>query len=391
MTDSPKRRVFVVCDSYPPVLGGSEIEAQRVAAGLIARGHQVRVLCSGGGPMPKVEDWVDPLGIPVSILTGDSTGVQKDRAFAAGVAWNLLKRHHEYDIAYFLMQGLHLAAGLPTARALGKTTVMKISGDGIITTMKKSRLGRLELDWLLKWRVPVMLLNENMMREAESAGFPRKQLVWMPNPVEIDKFRPAAPAEATRWRVDHGIPPDTFCVIYTGRLSHEKGLRELFQGFAGMLPKVPDALVLLVGDGPMRAELEAFAAELGIADRIRFIGRVPLMEVPFWLRASDVFALTSPNEGFSCSLLEAMASGLPSVVTDIPANRQLVEDGVEGITPPYNEFSQISAALEKLATDRECRRAMGAAARRTAEKYSTDSVIDRYEALFTSAVAGLPL
>ena len=59
-----KPGILIVCDSYPPVLGGSEIEAQRVAAALIARGHRVRVLCSGGPPMPAVRHWTDPAGVP---------------------------------------------------------------------------------------------------------------------------------------------------------------------------------------------------------------------------------------------------------------------------------------------------------------------------------------
>ena len=383
---SPKRRIFIVCDSYPPVLGGSEIEAQRVASGLIARGHQVRVLCSGGGPMPKVREWVDPVGVPVSILTRDATGATKDRLFAVQVALNLIDRRDEYDIVYFLMQGLHLAAGLPTAHALGKTIVMKISGDGIISMLQGLRLGRLELGWLMKWRVPVMLLNDNMMREAESAGFRRDQLVWMPNPVEIDKFRPAESGEASEWRSTRGIPQDAFCVVYTGRLSHEKGIRELFHGFAGAVREIPNAFLILVGDGPMRAELESLASSLGMADRVRFVGRVPLMEVPFWLRAGDVFALTSPNEGFSCALVEAMASGLPCVVSDIPANRQLVEDGVQGITVPYDGIDRISAAFRQLASDQPTRHAMGAESRQTAENYSIERVVDLYENLFDSAV-----
>jgi len=137
----------------------------------------------------------------------------------------------------------------------------------------------------------------------------------------------------------------------------------------------------------MRAELETLAAELGIAARVRFVGRVPLMEVPFWLRAGDAFALTSPNEGFSCALVEAMASGLPCVVSDIPANRQLVENGVQGITVPFDGIAAISAAFAQLAGDVEGRRRMAEAARSTAENYSIDRVVDRYEDLFRKAVA----
>ena len=81
---STKRRVFIVCDSYPPVLGGSEIEAQRVASGLIARGHQVRVLCSGGGPMPKVSEWVDPAKFQIATCRAAvSRGPEYDQGAAA--------------------------------------------------------------------------------------------------------------------------------------------------------------------------------------------------------------------------------------------------------------------------------------------------------------------
>ena len=208
----------------------------------------------------------------------------------------------------------------------------------------------------------------------------------MPNPVEIDKFRPAESGEASEWRSTRGIPQDAFCVVYTGRLSHEKGIRELFHGFAGAVREIPNAFLILVGDGPMRAELESLASSLGMADRVRFVGRVPLMEVPFWLRAGDVFALTSPNEGFSCALVEAMASGLPCVVSDIPANRQLVEDGVQGITVPYDGIDRISAAFRQLASDQPTRHAMGAESRQTAENYSIERVVDLYENLFDSAV-----
>lgn len=79
-------RVLLICDSYPPVLGGSEIEAQRVSVGMIRRGHQVHVLCSGGPPMPAVRDWIDPAGISVTILTRQSRGLWKDRVFALQVA-----------------------------------------------------------------------------------------------------------------------------------------------------------------------------------------------------------------------------------------------------------------------------------------------------------------
>jgi glycosyltransferase involved in cell wall biosynthesis len=377
-------RILLICDSYPPVMGGSEIEAQRVSAALIRRGYQVRVLCAGGPPMPPRRDWVDPVGVPVTILTRRSGGKWKDWVFAAEVSRFIWSQRRSYDVVYFLMQGLHLAAGLPLAHALKKPIVVKIAGSSVIPIMRKSRAGRLELDWMQRWRVPVMVLNTGMVEEALADGFARDQIVWMPNPVDPDDFRPARPGESEAWRESHGIPASAPVVIYVGRLSREKGLPSLVGGFARAARKAPEALLLLVGDGASRPELEALANRLGMnAGQIRFIGRVPAEEIPFWLRASDIYSLTSPSEGFPCALLEAMSAGVSSVVSAIPANLQLVEEGVHGLTVPYDDEEQIGEAFLKLFSDAGLRKSMGGAAReRVVDNYSTDKVIDRYETLF---------
>ena len=182
---------------------------------------------------------------------------------------------------------------------------MKISGDGVIPLLRSSRAGRYQLDRLRRWSVPLLLLNPRMIAEALEDGFERDQISWMPNPVDVEEFRPAAPAEPSALRAELGIPGNVPVAIYTGRLSREGIGRSAGRFRAGRLPSRSDAVLLLVGDGPLRPELESRARELKIASRVRFVGRVPLSEIPRWLRASDVFALASPNEGFSCSLVEA--------------------------------------------------------------------------------------
>ncbi len=386
-------RVLLICDTYPPVLGGSEIEAQRIASAMIRRGHWVHVLCAGGAPMPPVREWVDPAGVPVSILTRRSKGRLKDWVFAAEVAAALWRRRKTFDVVYFLMQGLHLASGLPVSRLLGKPIVMKIPGSGIVPIMRASRAGRLELDWLREWRVPVMVLNEGMIEEAVADGFTRDSLVWMPNPVDISEFRPAEAGEASAWRESHGIRREASVAVYVGRLSREKGLPGLLRGFAYAARRVPEAVLLLIGDGAERSALESMARDLNLSsEQIRFAGRVDSGEVPCWLRAADVFALTSPNEGFPCALLEAMSAGLASVVSDIPANVQLVDEGAQGFTVPYDGVDAIGEAFVRLFRDPGLRMSMGLAARRrVVENYSTDQVVDRYEKLFAEVLRPRPL
>ncbi len=376
--------ILLICDTYPPVVGGSEIEAQRVSAELIRRGHRVLVLTSGGPPMPPVANWTDPAGVPVRILTRRARGRAKDFLFALRVALALWTQRRDYHIIYFLMQGLHLAAGLPVARALGKPIVMKFGGSGVIPLMRRSRAGRIELRWLRRWARRLMVLNGGMMQEALDYGFPHAQMLWMPNPVDTAEFRPGTPPEIADLRRRFAIPPQALAVIYTGRLAQEKGLIPLLRGFAAAARDIPEAVLLLVGDGPVRPELERLAASLALAaGQIRFAGQVPAAEVALWLRASDLFVLTSPSEGFSCALLEAMSAGLASVVTNIPANVQLVEDPVHGRTVPAGDEAAIAGAVASLLRDPSARARMGAAARcRILENYSSAKVAERYEALF---------
>jgi len=350
----------------------------------------VLVLTSGGAPMPPVRDWVDPAGVPVRILTRYARGRWKDIQFACQVAWALWRDRRNYQVVYFLMQGLHLAAGLPVARALKKPIVMKVGGSAVIPWIKRSRIGRVELGWLRRWAARLLILNEGMAQEAMDEGFPREQLLWMPNPVDTEQFRPGEREEIARLRAEFGIPPEALVAVYVGRLSREKGLLELLRGFALAAREEPRAMLVLVGDGPMRNVLETTAIKLGLApSQVLFSGRVEMSEVPQWLRASDVFTLMSPNEGFSCALAEAMSAGLASVVSRIPANVQLIDNGIHGLVPPVGDDSAMANALLSLFRDAALRSRMGQAARqRVVDNYSAGQVAERYEALFAEVLAG---
>ena len=386
-TPSSPVSLLLVCHSYPPVLGGSELEAQRVCAALIRRGHRVTVVCAGGDPMPPVRDWIDPMGVPVRIYASRWKGARKDIVFALRVAGMLIRERRNYQLVYFLMQGLHLAAGLPVARFLGKPILMKIGGSGVIPLMTRSPSGRLELRWLRKWAHRVMILNEGMREEALREGFAPDQLLWMPNPVDTGEFAPCDDQERLRLRERFGIPPEAPVVLYCGRLAPEKALPSLIAAFALVARRKPEAMLLLVGDGPLRAAMARQAAALGLGN-VRFAGRVDPAEVRSWLRIADVFTLVSPSEGFPCALAEAMSVGLPAVVSDIPANRQLVDDGQHGLLAPVGDEGAIAAAILRLLEDAGLRASMGQAARgRILDNYSTGKVADRYETLFRETLA----
>ena len=124
---------------------------------------------------------------------------------------------------------------------------------------------------------------------------------------------------------------------------------------------------------------------------MRFLGRLNEAQVRDWMKIADAFTLVSSQEGFPVSLVEAMAMQLPSVVSGIPANTQLIEPGRHGLLAPVGDPAAIASALEQLWKDPALRARMGEEARRrVVENYSTAQVIDRYEALFTEVLYPRP-
>ena len=390
----PNAKSFLlICHSYPPVIGGSELEAQRVCAALISRGYHITVVCAGGPPMPPVRDWIDPRGVPVRIYAKRGKGLVKNALFALQVATMLIRERRNYDFVYFLMQGLHLAFGLPVARFLRKPVVMKIAGSGEVLRMTKSPVGRLELHWLRKWAHRVMILNEGMRTEAIDSGFSAQSLHWMPNPVDTDEFTPALPRDQGELRSRFGIPARARVIVYCGRLAPEKALPSLIDAFAIVAQEDPEALLLMIGDGPLRNELETHVHSLGLLEKsVRFTGRVEPDDVSSWLKIADLFVLVSFSEGFPCALAEAMSTGIPSVVSDIPANRQLIENGEQGFLVPVGDSTAIASAALRVLRDEQLSVRMGQSARQSIlGNYSTAQVADRYEAIFQTLYLTAPI
>lgn len=383
--------ILLICHSYPPgVIAGSEVEAQRISEELMKRGHRVRVVCTGLAPMPDTRDWIDPKGIPVRIYARHWTGALKDIAFALQVGAMLIRERRSYEVVYFLMQGLHLAVGLPVARLLNKPILMKISSSIILPRLSKSVSGRLELYWLRKWAHCVMILNDEVRQQAIDRGFSHEQLVWMPNPVDTDEFCPANRTERLRLRSKLGVPSASPVILYVGRLAAVKALPSLLDAFAIVVQKFPGAVLILLGDGPSRPELLEQAKRLQLEEEnIRFMGRIDPAEIPIWSRISDVFTLVSVSEGFSCALAEAMSTGLPCVVSDIPANRQLIKSGEQGLLTQVGNPESIAAAILSLLGNPALRERMGQASRQTIlDHYSIELVANRYESLLLGVVEG---
>lgn len=154
----------------------------------------------------------------------------------------------------------------------------------------------------------------------------------VPTGLDLRRFRPAASAEeledARALRRDLGIPSDHRVLVSVCRLAKEKNIDEVIAHVAASRRK--DCTLVIVGDGPVRADLEAQAAELGIAERVRFIGAVDPTEVPRWYRMGDVFVSASLSETQGLTFIEALACGTPLLCRRDPSLDGVVLDGITG-------------------------------------------------------------
>ncbi|RZT87885.1 glycosyltransferase involved in cell wall biosynthesis [Pseudonocardia sediminis] len=182
-----------------------------------------------------------------------------------------------------------------------------------------------------------------------------------------------------------GLDPGRVVVGTVAVLRPEKDHAILLRAFADVASRCPEAVLLLVGDGPLRRELAAAAAELGIADRVVFTGA--RRDVPRILPLIDIFVMSSRTEAFPMALLEAMAAGLPSVCTTVGGIPEIVEDGLTGHLVPPREPGPLATRLVELIATPSRRHAMGGAARRRLEdRFGLDRSVQLSEEMLERTV-----
>ena len=216
---------------------------------------------------------------------------------------------------------------------------------------------------------------------------PPKRTVVVPNGVDIKRFDPIEPGVLDALRQEHDIPADALVVGTAVRFEPEKGLDDLVAAFAAIHRDHPNALLLMVGDGSLRGELEAQVAELGLADATRFVGFTA--DARPYLGLMDVFVLPVPVGSMSIGLLEAMAMSLPCVMTFGGEGEAVVHAESGYCAEPRNPVS-IAEFTNLLLGDDELRAKIGSAARtRVEHQFSSRQVADTLSALYQYGPAGM--
>lgn len=221
----------------------------------------------------------------------------------------------------------------------------------------------------------------NETAEALAAEFPgsRAKTRVIFNPVDTGLFRPE-PASRNGSRAELGLAATDTAVIMSGVLHRQKGMHLGLAAFAIAAQEFPNARLLVAGEGPERNSLEKLAQELGLADRATFCGMKPNAEMPGLYNAADIYINpTLRGEGLGIVNLEAMACGLPCVISKAGGTASTIDEGISGYFTRPGDIGGIAEKLSRLLADAALRRKLGSAGREKAEKVFDKSVaVGRY-------------
>ncbi len=184
--------------------------------------------------------------------------------------------------------------------------------------------------------------------ELRKLGVPQERIVRISPGVDVDHFRPGLPTADLFERLD--LPPDTPLILSVGRLSRRKGFDQVIRALPLVMREIPRVYYAIVGIGEDAGYLKRLAKEGGVADRVHFLGHVPMDELPRWYNACTVFAMPNreidgDNEGFGMVYLEAGACGKPSLAGIAGGTGDAVRDGVTGLRVDGRSIAEVADGL----------------------------------------------
>jgi glycosyltransferase involved in cell wall biosynthesis len=379
-------RIVFVSRRFWPLLGGAETMIGNLAAALIERGMKTTILTACWEPhWPR-----EIVHRSVRVLRSPQPPqkiVGTLRYMAELTEW--LRRHRaEYDLVYVSQLKHDAYVAVRASKRFRFPVILRATGAGETGDCHWHEIGRCGYRIRRQVRRADAVIAPSPAIEAEliAAGFAAERLVRLDSGVPIPEARTAARRMQAREVIGDSNPAlsldeTTPLAVYAGRLHAAKGLTHLIDAWSRVVRRQRDARLWLVGEGPEHAVLERQIHALRLAGRVALVGSFDNMED--LLLAADVFVLPSFEEGLSIALLEAMAIGLPVIASDIPGNRRVVQDGVNGLLVRAGDSSALADAIERVFGGPAWAAGLGAVARQSVqEHYSLDRMIEEHLNLF---------
>lgn len=366
-------RITLVTETFPPEINGVAHTLSHLAQGLYACGHEVEVVRPRQGPRdaPALGEGIRQrltAGLPVPGYRGLHFGLPAGRQLARH--W----REARPDVVYIATEGLLGQSALKAARRHYIPVVSgfhtnfdayaRFYGLGFVESLVFAYLRRFHNRCQATLAPTAALAKALETRGVERVGV-------LARGVDTTLFNPAHrdPALRDGW----GVGADGLAVLYVGRIAAEKNIRQTIAAFDAIRAQRPEARLVLVGDGPLRARLEREFPQLV------FCGPRRGADLARHYASADLFLFASTSETYGNVVIEAMASGLPVLTYDYAAGRAHIRSGENGRLVPFDDQRAFVAAAVDMIRDPQALRAMGRKARQTAEALAWKRVIERFE------------
>ncbi|HWC22815.1 MAG TPA: glycosyltransferase [Flexivirga sp.] len=383
-------RILMATDTYPPDVSGSAVFARRLARGMSGLGHEVHVVCSSeNGPNKLL---VDDEGVRIHRLASLPLPVHPPLRFASPIGARRRLRDLLADIRPEVLHAQdHFTIGRAAIRAATECGIPVVATNHFMPQNLTPYLPPpcrplvTRAAWADFRRIYRTADRVTAPTPAAAALVRRHGL---PQPIEpiscgvdIDTFHP--PAVPGGGRRALGLP-DAPTIGYVGRLDADKHVIELIRAIARLADLGPAQLVL-VGSGARRHALEKVAADVGVTNRVHFLGFVPDAQLPQVYSAFDAFCMPGTAELQSIATLEALATGLPVVLADALALPHLVQQGANGFLYPPGDIDELARSLRTLLT---CdRRPMSVVSRQIAERHAATRTVARFDEIYRRLTA----
>ena len=258
-----------------------------------------------------------------------------------------------------------------------KHVVLTVHGSDINNIPQKGLLKKLSV-YTFKNVDQIIAVSNALKNRISDFGISTNKIKVIPNAVNIIDF-PVGFKDT-----------NDFKILFVGRLVPEKGLKYLIEAMKEVIKEIPRATLTIVGDGPLRKELEKLVEELSIQDKIRFEGMKTHSEIPKYMQGADLFVLPSLSEGLPLVLLEAMAVGKPVVTTKVGGILDVVIDGETGVIVPPRDSKALIIAITYLLENDEKRMKMSENARRCIEeKFTWKRISEKTFQLYKPLIANI--
>jgi glycosyltransferase involved in cell wall biosynthesis len=367
-------RILFHCVYYLPEVGGMESHVSGLARGLVAGGHEVRIVTSRSRPDLAAEEEVE--GVRVRRTWIPSRSPWGWAAYAAASLPSTRRWARWADVVHAQSFASVPPAGL-AARSARRPLVATFHTSHFLVRAR-SAIWRPLLARTVQWPDYALAASREIAEVARGLA-PGTRVEAVTNGVDTTQFAPGRPA----------LPPapGERRVVVPRRLFKKNGVEHLVRALPRILARVPSARVLIVGDGPERAELELLAGRLTPPGAVVFLGSRPHAEMPGLLRSAEVAVFPSLMEATSVAALEAMACGIPVVATEVGGLPEIVDDAVGALVPSGDPGALADAVVRLLEGDDLVARGRRARERVVAS-WSNERLVRRHLDVYADLVEG---